>query len=117
MIRRVAGVIGLVGACIVFGVVSAKTFSSASTSSQAASPLPTYCEVPMFSLVDQDGQIVTRSSLEGSVWVADFIFTRCAGQCPLMSQRMAMLQEAFVRLPQVRCISFSVDPAYDSPVV
>ena len=71
----------------------------------------------MFSLLDQDGHILTRASLEGSVWVADFIFTRCNGQCPLMSQQMARLQDTFAQMPQVRCISFSVDPGYDSPAV
>ena len=71
----------------------------------------------MFSLLDQDGRILTRTTLEGTVWIADFIFTRCAGQCPLMSQQMATLQEAFAQMSQVRFVSFSVDPVYDTPAV
>ncbi len=73
--------------------------------------------VPDFTLTDQAGRTVTRATLAGSVWVADFIFTRCAGQCPLMSSQMAALQRAFARLPGVQFVSFTVDPEYDTPPV
>ena len=71
--------------------------------------------VPDFTLTDQAGRPVTRASLAGSVWVADFIFTRCAGQCPLMSAQMAELQRVFEPLSGVRLVSFTVDPAHDTP--
>ena len=73
--------------------------------------------VPDFTLTDQAGRAVTRASLAGSVWVADFIFTRCAGQCPLMSAQMATLQRAFERVPGVQLVSFSVDPEHDTQPV
>jgi protein SCO1/2 len=72
-------------------------------------------QVPDFSLTDQAGHPVTRASLAGSVWVADFIFTRCAGQCPLLSSQMAELQSAFARVPGVQLVSFTVDPEHDTP--
>ena len=78
-------------------------------------PLRAFGQVPEFALRDQAGRPVTRASLSGSVWVADFIFTRCAGQCPLMSARMQELQQAFAGMPRVRLVSFSVDPAHDDP--
>ena len=34
-----------------------------------------------FSLTERNGQTVSRSDLAGKVWVAAFIFTRCAGPC------------------------------------
>ena len=73
--------------------------------------------VPDFTLTDEAGRTVTRASLAGSVWIADFIFTRCAGQCPLMSSQMALLQRAFARVPGVQLVSFTVDPEHDAPPV
>jgi len=58
---------------------------------------------------------VTLEDLRGAPWVADFIFTRCRGPCPLMTRRMAELGEV---LPgEVRRVSFTVDPEHDSPEV
>jgi protein SCO1/2 len=79
--------------------------------------LPDYGLLPEFSLIDHQGRSFTRRTLQGSVWIADFIFTRCAGQCPIMSRRMAELQAALADLPQVRLVSFTVDPVYDTPGV
>lgn len=73
-----------------------------------------YGRVPAFSLIDQTGQPVTRDTLAGDVWIADFIFTRCAGQCPMMSVQMAALQNRFHDTPDVRLVSFTVDPAHDT---
>jgi len=81
-----------------------------------ASPvLPDYSVVPDFELMERGNRHVTRKDMEGHVWIADFIFTRCTGICPAMSSNMARLQS---RLPkEVRLVSFSVDPDYDTPAV
>lgn len=79
--------------------------------------LPVYGEVPAFTLVDQQGRPVSGEALRGSVWVADFIFTRCAGQCPMMSAQMARLAALLAHRPGVRLVSFTVDPAWDTPEV
>jgi protein SCO1/2 len=71
--------------------------------------------VPLFALTDQQNRAVTGETLRGRVWVADFIFTSCAGQCPLMSEAMRALQEAFADEPQLSFVSFSVDPSRDTP--
>ena len=41
--------------------------------------------VPAFTLTNQLSQPVTRDDLKGRVWIADIIFTRCAGPCPVMT--------------------------------
>jgi cytochrome oxidase Cu insertion factor (SCO1/SenC/PrrC family) len=41
---------------------------------------------PSFSFPDQTGKVLASTDLKGKVWVADFIFTRCAGQCPMLEQ-------------------------------
>ena len=77
--------------------------------------VPVYSTVPDFTLTERSRRSVTRQDLEGQVWVADFIFTRCAGICPVMSSNMQKLQE---RLPgEVRLVSFSVDPSHDTTEV
>ena len=76
--------------------------------------LPQLGQVPDFALTDQGGNAVTRADLDGAPWVADFIFTRCAGQCPMMSQRMGALQEA-LKNADVRLVTFTVDPEHDTP--
>lgn len=102
--------------CAAAGVGRAATFSS-TTPRHATSPLAIFGRVPRFSLVDQDGHPLTREELEGSVWIADFIFTRCAGQCPLMCAQIASLRDTFAAVDAIRFVSFSVDPSYDTPAV
>lgn len=71
--------------------------------------------VPDFALLDQQGRVVRRSDLDGRPWVAAFLFTRCGGQCPAMTQRLVELAD---RVPAtVRLVCFTVDPAYDTPAV
>lgn len=83
----------------------------------SSSSLPDYGEVPDFQLTERSGAMLSRADLLGSVWVADFIFTRCQGSCPVLSARMAALQQ---QMPPsttrpIRLVSFSVDPEWDTP--
>jgi protein SCO1/2 len=101
-------------------VVSARPVLAASGGSDTlrqAPQLPEEGRLPDFSLINQHAQPVTREGLVGCVWVAGFIFTRCAGQCPLMSAEMSRLQQAFDGAPDLRLVAFTVDPAYDTPEV
>lgn len=81
----------------------------------AAHRLPVLGDVPDFQLTSQTGQSVDRHSLMGHVWVADFIFTTCPGPCPMMSSRMREVQTATAATPDVQLVSFTVDPAHDTP--
>jgi len=73
-------------------------------------------EVPEFRLVDQNGKPFTKKDLSGKVWIADFVFTQCAGPCPLMTLSMAELQKELAGSP-IQFVSISVDPAHDKPEV
>ena len=82
------------------------------------SNLPTYGVVPDFELTAQDGRpFRSVSELKGNIWVADFIFTNCPGVCPRMTSQMHQVQQAVVKLPDVRLVSFTIDPARDTPEV
>lgn len=72
--------------------------------------------VENFSLTDQSGRPYGLNQLRGSYWVADFIFTRCAGPCPVISSKMARLTEEFSQ-SNLRFVSFSVDPDHDTPEI
>jgi len=78
------------------------------------SPAGDFGTVPAFSLIDSDGMRVDRSRFAGEWWVADFIFTRCTGICPILTSRMARIA---AEIPDVTLVSFSVDPLYDTPDV
>jgi protein SCO1/2 len=80
-------------------------------------PLPVYGQVPNFVLTSQAGEEFDGKSLQGKVWVADFIFTNCTGPCPRMSWQMKQIQQAIKDLPDVKLVSFTVDPVRDTPEV
>lgn len=83
---------------------------------EARAPLPEMGKVPAFSFIESSGERFDSRVLEGKVWVADFIFTNCAGTCPAMTQEMARLQRyAKGREGDLRLVSFTVDPERDSP--
>ncbi len=72
---------------------------------------------PAFSLLDQEGKKFSSDTLKGKVWVVDFIFTRCAGSCPLLSGKMRQLQVQWKGNDDLKLVSISVDPEYDKPSV
>jgi protein SCO1/2 len=80
-------------------------------------PLPVYWQVPAFQLTAQSGQPFDSKSLVGSIWVADFIFTTCPGACPRMSAQMRGVQAAVATMPDVKLVSFTVDPKNDTATV
>lgn len=85
-----------------------------------ASDIPVYGEVPAFSLTESSGRTLSRDDLLGRPWIADFIFTRCSGTCPVMTSSMSGLHEAFAEardVNELRFVSFTVDPEWDTPEV
>jgi protein SCO1/2 len=84
----------------------------------AHASLPSFAVVPDFTLTDQAGAPFSSSAaLDGKVWIADFIYTNCPGPCPRMSSQMHQVQTAFEGSNEVRFVSFTVDPARDTPAV
>jgi protein SCO1 len=82
----------------------------------SARPLPVLAALPPFQLTDQDGRPFGSRDLENRTWVASFIFTRCTTVCPAITGKMAEVQRRTEGLaPALRLVSFSVDPAYDTP--
>lgn len=73
---------------------------------------PDMHRVGEFSLLDQAGNLIGRGDLEGSVYVANFFYTRCTQICPTMRISMGRVAEALG--DQVVLLSHSVTPDQDS---
>lgn len=78
-------------------------------------PLPVLGRLSPFMLTNQLGEVVTPDSLRGHVVVANVIFSRCPTQCRQLSQQMSRIQKATAA--DVRLISVTADPGFDSPAI
>jgi cytochrome oxidase Cu insertion factor (SCO1/SenC/PrrC family) len=66
-----------------------------------------------FRLTERSGSQVSKADLLGKVWIASFVFTRCTGPCPQVSAAMTRLQHDLADEPDVRLVTFTVDPGRD----
>ena len=83
---------------------------------QLPEPMPVLGTLPGFQLIDQHGRSFGTKELEGKVWVANFIFTRCPTICPAFTEKMGEIQHRTRGLgSSFHLVSFSVDPDYDTP--
>lgn len=73
--------------------------------------------IPDFSFVSQDSSFRGRSEMEGKITIVDFFFTSCPSICPIMSNEMERVQDAFRNEDKVQIYSISIDPEYDTPSV
>ena len=73
-----------------------------------------YHKIAPFSLINQNGKIITEKVYLNKIYVADFFFTTCPSICPKMTENMGLIQEAFRDDNQIQLVSFSVTPKIDS---
>ena len=107
-----------VGLVLFFALLCmAYMLSLSELSNPRAHPLPVLGRVADFTLTNQDGKVTTLADLTNRVWVADIIFTRCAGPCPIMSAQMKSLQDALPPANRVKFVTLTTDPDYDTPPV
>ena len=101
---------------IVYGLVGVFLFITYfSNESNINNDLPISGTVPDFEFTDSNGETITRDDMEGKVWVADFIFTTCTMACPIMTGNMNIIHKSFKDNNNVRIVSISVYPEYDTP--
>ena len=97
----------------ILGSIAVIVIASKLMLSRDAQPLPVLSSVPAFEFTNQHGALFGSKSLEGQVWVANFIFTRCPTICPTFTAKMAAIQK---RGPAgLQLVSMTVDPEYDTP--
>ncbi len=73
-----------------------------------------YHTIPYWSFTNQDGEVVSKSDYQGSIYVADYFFTHCPVVCPMLTKNMKYLQSKTSDL-DIKLISHTVDPHNDNP--
>ena len=76
--------------------------------------LPVIKDVPSFLFKTQDGESFSVNELKGKITVLDFMFTTCAGPCPIMTNNMAHLYQDYTNVEEVQFVSITVDPTVDN---
>jgi protein SCO1 len=81
--------------------------------------LPTIGAAPDFALTSQDGKEVRLEDLRGRVVAVAFIYASCPDVCPLLTDKMARVQDALGPDfgAKVAFLSITVDPERDTPEV
>jgi len=73
-----------------------------------------YATIPPFKFVNQYNDSISDKNLAGKIYVADFFFTSCPSICPVMQRNMLNVYNAFKTDPDIKILSFTIDPKYDS---
>jgi protein SCO1 len=111
------------GAAVIFALLASVAIVGVRRrGAEAAEPPPVLGRMDGFALYDQSGKTFHLEDLDGSIWIADFIFTGCQAACPMLTSKMRALQKHIEereralghKLP-IRLVSFSVDPEVDTP--
>jgi len=72
-------------------------------------------QIPPFSFLNQDSITVTNADYDGNIYIANFIFTTCPTICPTMTINMRYIQSELKIYPNIKFISHTVNPEYDTP--
>lgn len=73
-----------------------------------------YHTIANFKFVDQDSATITNDTFKDKIYVADFFFTSCRTICPIMKTQMLRVYDSIQHDPQVRLLSHTIDPKYDT---
>lgn len=80
--------------------------------------LPIIGVVPKWTLINQNQQPFGNLDLEGKVYIANFVFSRCPSVCPKMLEDTSKIQTDLAPyFGKVFITTFTVDPEFDTPVV
>jgi protein SCO1/2 len=81
--------------------------------------LPVIGPAPPFALTSQDGKTVTLAGLRGKVVAVTFIYTSCPDICPLLTEKMAQVQDDVGPNfgSKIVFVSITLDPEHDTSQV
>ena len=74
-------------------------------------------KIPEFSFINQNNDTITNEDYKDNIYIANFIFTSCPTICPTMTMNMRYIQDKLNIYPNVKFISHSVNPEYDTPEI
>ena len=104
------GTVFMVSAILCFGA------GDKSAAPISGSPALIGKSIAPFELTRENGSRLSSESLRDQVWLAAFTFTRCPSSCPRISATLKGIQGQ-LGSSNVKIISFSVDPKFDTPDV
>lgn len=110
----------LAALAVILALVTGPTLALAQEGAdREAQRLPTIGPAPDFALTSQDGVEVTLESLRGKVLAIAFIYTWCPDICPMLTDKMARVQDELGADfgTQVAFVSITFDPERDTPEV
>ena len=73
-----------------------------------------FTQIPEFSLMNQDSQIIGKDQLDQKAHIAAFFFTSCPTICPKVMRSMIRLEEKFRNDKRLIYLCFSLDFKKDS---
>ena len=78
--------------------------------------LPVIGPAPQFALTSQGGRPVTLTGLHGKVVAVTFIYTGCPDICPLLTEKMAQVQDELGANfgTKITFVSITLDPEHDT---
>ena len=76
--------------------------------------LPVLNKVQTFSFLDQNGDRITNSNVDGKVYLAEFFFTTCPGICPKLNTNLRPIYDKYKNEPDFLILSHTVNPSTDS---
>ncbi len=76
--------------------------------------LKKFHKISDFKFKNQLGNYITNADLNGYIYVANFFFTTCPSICIKLTNNMLTLQEIYDENDEVKLISHTVFPSYDT---
>ncbi len=73
-----------------------------------------YHSVKDFNLQNQFGEPISKQTVSGKIYVANFFFATCQSICPIMSTNLINVQKAFEKDDSLLILSHSVNPLHDT---
>ena len=73
--------------------------------------------IPTFSFINQYNKKVTNQTYDDMIYVVDFMFTTCPTICKQMTFKMAYLERELKKYDNVKFLSHTINPEYDTPEV
>ncbi len=106
------------GVSLLFGLLGLTYLLSLAEISRAVKHAPPVLgQIADFTLTNQNDQLTTLADFTNHVWIADIIFTRCAGPCPRMTAQMKSLQDLLPPTSEAKLVTLTTDPDFDTPPV
>lgn len=73
--------------------------------------------IPDWKFMNQDSNMVTNKDLSDVIYITDVFFRSCPTICPKTMREMKRIYTEFEDNPQVKLVSFTIDPVRDSPAL